>query len=1271
MKRVNNADVYVKLNPKIINVNNFTIKFYTVNAESFFIYKTNEDVIPIQREATIDDVDAIISGDTAVTEYYIRLYWSELLTLGEGVLQYLVLNSTKYLDRTTEFYINSNVIVDDESGSTYTEVIAELGAKIDGEIERSTSADTEHQEAINDEIATRQQNVLDLTDLLVNDYYTKTEVDNRIESASTPTDLSNYYTKSEVDTAIANVDVTDQLSGYVETTDFNTYSGATDTKINSKLDATAYTPTDLSNYYNKSQVYNKTEVDTTIGTVNGKISSISGVVDTKLDSTAYTPTDLSDYYTKTEVDDKITQSGTFDPTLYYNKTDVDGKVSTLSGAIDTKLDATAYTPTDLSNYYQKSQTSGATEISTALASKLDSTAYTPTDLTNYYTKSETSGSTEISNALASKLDTTAYTPTDLSNYYTKSEVDAKVADSGTFDPTQYYTKTDVDAAISGKVESADLASVATSGDYDDLTNKPTLFSGSYNDLTNKPTLFSGDYNDLSNKPTIPTVPTNVSDFTNDAGYLTQHQDISGKLNVSDFNSYTAATNTTIGSKLDTTAFTAYSATVDSDLTALKSVSGNSGSNVQSNWSEIDSSSPGYIVDRPFGTYKGTYFIQDVTANDRTSYSPYDYSSVPFTGTNTLASGDTIIICVDDYKEIVTLNQDESGDYTFIRSEIPGASGKPRVSYTYNVTQSALYINYQKDVTTGIPTISIFKIDSGGTDTLTIDINDTLNLYSKSVIDLKLTNSDWESNNITDSGNIKNKPFGKDRVSLVYNTSETSFYHSNGSTMLLDDGRYYTYSSSWNDCQLKVGNKYYVFLNDVYYGTIIPSYQSYSRWYTENIDINDTSRPRLDYNGDNLIWGSGYDYGNSGYAYLGIIYDSSHIICNNGGSSWYPNIKVYQSDVSGDTFITIPIKSEYVDYNSYVTNKRILNKPFGDVISSTTTYDIAKTFVDESSMSFVQTGPTHGGGGLTFSEDWSLGDNITLELDGVNLGTAEVISSSTTTRVEAGVGEYDGYYFRSSWLIYKGNYGYTLAVNGTTSGTHSVKVYIGSANTTTFDAIVKLDSKYVDQNGYSNLNIDAEDKPFGNYKFDAQSNIFDFYTSLSDSYGSTAYSQHFISAFTPSQSVDFVNQVKELGYLELYVDDVLIERIKPTLSIDNPSGMSERCGKIIGNSQYYYTTGNTELYMWKFERISTMGGSPGQVTFSFQTNAFSKELQSTPLTNCFDGNTHHFVLKFGKWEIRTKKLNLSYLPIWTGTETEYNQITTKDNSTIYLLLEDND
>ena len=50
-----------------------------------------------------------------------------------------------------------------------------------------------------------------------------------------------------------------------------------------------------------------------------------------------------------------------------------------------------------------------------------------------------------------------------------------------------------------------LAAVATSGSYNDLTDKPT-FSGSYNDLTDKPTLAtvatSGNYDDLLNKPAL-------------------------------------------------------------------------------------------------------------------------------------------------------------------------------------------------------------------------------------------------------------------------------------------------------------------------------------------------------------------------------------------------------------------------------------------------------------------------------------------------------------------------------------------------------------------------------------------------------------------------------------------------------------------------------------------------------------------------------------------------------------------------------------------------
>ena len=76
-------------------------------------------------------------------------------------------------------------------------------------------------------------------------------------------------------------------------------------------------------------------------------------------------------------------------------------------------------------------------------------------------------------------------------------------------------------------------------DYNDLTNKPTLFDGNYNSLTNKPNLATvattGNYTDLTNKPTIPIVPTNVSAFSNDAGYLTSYTETDPQFNAWDKN----------------------------------------------------------------------------------------------------------------------------------------------------------------------------------------------------------------------------------------------------------------------------------------------------------------------------------------------------------------------------------------------------------------------------------------------------------------------------------------------------------------------------------------------------------------------------------------------------------------------------------------------------------------------------------------------------------------------------------------------------------------
>ena len=78
--------------------------------------------------------------------------------------------------------------------------------------------------------------------------------------------------------------------------------------------------------------------------------------------------------------------------------------------------------------------------------------------------------------------------------------------------TSGEVQTMIDESISGKADSSSLATVATSGSYNDLTNKPT----------------------------IPTVPTSNTAFTNDAGYITSN-DITGKTDTSAFTAHTADT----------------------------------------------------------------------------------------------------------------------------------------------------------------------------------------------------------------------------------------------------------------------------------------------------------------------------------------------------------------------------------------------------------------------------------------------------------------------------------------------------------------------------------------------------------------------------------------------------------------------------------------------------------------------------------------------------------------------------------------------------------
>jgi hypothetical protein len=107
-------------------------------------------------------------------------------------------------------------------------------------------------------------------------------------------------------------------------------------------------------------------------------------------------------------------------------------------------------------------------------------------------------------------------------------------------PNGYITS----SALTPYVLSSSLATVATSGSYDDLTDKPTIPAAQVNSdwnatsgkaqILNKPTLAtvatSGSYNDLSNKPTIPSEVTESTvsgwGFTKNTGTVTSVNNVS-------------------------------------------------------------------------------------------------------------------------------------------------------------------------------------------------------------------------------------------------------------------------------------------------------------------------------------------------------------------------------------------------------------------------------------------------------------------------------------------------------------------------------------------------------------------------------------------------------------------------------------------------------------------------------------------------------------------------------------------------------------------------
>ena len=249
-----------------------------------------------------------------------------------------------------------------------------------------------------------------------------------------------------------------------------------------------------------------------------------------------------------------------------NQTDLQTALNAKANSVDLATVATSGSYNDLTNKPTIPVVDyPVTDVQVDGTSVLDGTVakITSPDLSDYVT------STELGTALADYTETSDLAAVALSNDYDDLDdkpdlsIYAESADLATVATTGDYTDlintpdlsdmaTETWVGQQGYLTSVSwsdvsnkptFATVATSGDYDDLIDKPDLSiyaessdlatvatTGDYDDLLNKPTIpaaqVNSDWNAVSgvaqilNKPTIPVVPTNVSAFTNDAGYIT-------------------------------------------------------------------------------------------------------------------------------------------------------------------------------------------------------------------------------------------------------------------------------------------------------------------------------------------------------------------------------------------------------------------------------------------------------------------------------------------------------------------------------------------------------------------------------------------------------------------------------------------------------------------------------------------------------------------------------------------------------------------------------
>jgi len=173
-------------------------------------------------------------------------------------------------------------------------------------------------------------------------------------SAITTFSSDNYYTEKKLGSGFTNNNVTvteaiDDLE-YMVVNKEEAIAAALNDLNGRKLDASAYTPVDTSLYYKKTETSGATEIQTALNS--------------KVDTTAFT-------------------GHTADTSIHFSgneKRNLDAlatNIESISGITSNDIaNWNAAAGVDMSKYYQKTETSGSTELSTAFSNKADSSALT-------------------------------------------------------------------------------------------------------------------------------------------------------------------------------------------------------------------------------------------------------------------------------------------------------------------------------------------------------------------------------------------------------------------------------------------------------------------------------------------------------------------------------------------------------------------------------------------------------------------------------------------------------------------------------------------------------------------------------------------------------------------------------------------------------------------------------------------------------------------------------------------------------------------------------